>query len=320
MRGCSCRGTAGFAHVSCLAEEAKVLVAEAEENNLGDEGLLERARRWHTCGLCEQSYHGVVRCALGWACWKTYVGRPEADQVRGMAMNLLGGGLSTSGHHEDALSVQEVELSMARRLGYSEDTILAVQSNLAVSYSQLGRFEEAMPLRRDVYSGRLKLHGEEHNQTLFAAYNYANMLVHLERFEEGKALLRRTLPVARRVLGENDDMTLRMRWTSATALHDDPNATLDDFREAVNTLEDTEQTARRVLGGAHPSTVKIERSLRMARVALAARGGDVASLREAVGAMTAGDYEWRESRSPPGARGDVESLREAVEAMTAGDA
>ena len=112
-----------------------------------------------------------------------------------------------------------------------------------------------------------------------------------------------------------------MRGCCAEALHDDPSATLDDLREAVTTLEDIARIARRVLGGAHPSTVKIERSLRMARVALAARGGDVKSLREAVGAMTAGDCEWRESRSPPGARGGgVESLREAVEAMTPGDA
>ena len=35
-RMCACRGTAGFAHVSCLAEQAKILVAEAEENNLDD--------------------------------------------------------------------------------------------------------------------------------------------------------------------------------------------------------------------------------------------------------------------------------------------
>ena len=34
VRGCACRGTAGFAHVSCLAEQAKILVTEAEENNL----------------------------------------------------------------------------------------------------------------------------------------------------------------------------------------------------------------------------------------------------------------------------------------------
>ena len=35
VRMCACRGTAGFAHVSCLAEQAKILFAEAEENNLG---------------------------------------------------------------------------------------------------------------------------------------------------------------------------------------------------------------------------------------------------------------------------------------------
>ena len=34
VRMCACRGTAGFAHVSCLAEQAKISYAEAEENNL----------------------------------------------------------------------------------------------------------------------------------------------------------------------------------------------------------------------------------------------------------------------------------------------
>ena len=106
MRGCACRGTAGFAHVSCLAEQAKILVAEAEENNLGDKAWNERFRRWDTCGLCEQRYHGVAYCALGWACWKTYVGRPEADWARVSALTELGNGLSNANYDEDALSVQ----------------------------------------------------------------------------------------------------------------------------------------------------------------------------------------------------------------------
>ena len=87
VRGCSCRGTAGFVHVSCLAEQAKILVAEAQENNLDTKVQDERYSRWNTCSLCEQQHHGVVRCALGWACWKTYVGRPEADFARKMAMS-----------------------------------------------------------------------------------------------------------------------------------------------------------------------------------------------------------------------------------------
>ncbi len=57
----------------------------------------------------------------------------------------------------------------------------------------------------------------------------------------------------------------------AAALYQDDGATLDDLREAVTTLEELERTARRVLGGAHPDTAAIERSLRNARAALRAR-------------------------------------------------
>ena len=60
-------------------------------------------------------------------------------------------------------------------------------------------------------------------------------------------------------------------WSYAEALYLDTSATLADVREAVATLEDTERTARRVLGGAHPTVVDVERALRNARAALRAR-------------------------------------------------
>ena len=85
--------------------------------------------------------------------------------------------------------------------------------------------------------------------------------------------MRRTLPVAKRVVGKNDETTLRMQWAYARALYEDPAATLDDLREAVKTLEDTIRVARRVFGGAHPLTTTIEKSLRIARAALRAREG-----------------------------------------------
>ena len=77
--------------------------------------------------------------------------------------------------------------------------------------------------------------------------------------------------MAQRVLGESNDLTLRMKTLYAQALYKDAGATLADLREAVTTLEDTERTARRVLGGAHPHTVDMEQSLRKARAALRAR-------------------------------------------------
>ena len=59
--------------------------------------------------------------------------------------------------------------------------------------------------------------------------------------------------------------------------------TLDDLREAVTMLKETERIARRVLGGVHPLTEGIEKSLQNARAALAARDGDDASsVREAL--------------------------------------
>ena len=59
------------------------------------------------------------------------------------------------------------------------------------------------------------------------------------------------MPVAQRVLGENNELTLAMRMNRRAALYD-AGATLDDLREAVTTLEDTQRYARRVFGGAHP--------------------------------------------------------------------
>ena len=186
-------------------------------------------------------------------------------------MNLLGNGLHDAESHEDALNVREAELSVERRLDAPEENILVVQSSLAMTYERLGQHERALQMKRDVYSGRLKLLGEVHPQTLLAANNYASSLVDLQRFEEAKTLLRKVMPVAWRVLGKSNDLTFRMRLGYAMALYKDPDATLDDLREAVTTLEETERIARRVLGGAHPIAMTIGRTLQSARAALRAR-------------------------------------------------
>ena len=117
----------------------------------------------------------------------------------------------------------------------------------------------------------MKLNGEDHRETVLAANNYANSLISLERFEEARSLMRKTIPVARRVLGECDQLLLIMRHAYARSLYYDEGATLDDLREAVKALEDAERIARRVLGCAHPTTVDIENGLRKLRVKLRAR-------------------------------------------------
>ena len=78
------------------------------------------------------------------------------------------------------------------------------------------------------------------------------------------------IPVARRVVGASQEITLKMRWTYAQSLYFD-GATLGDLREAVTTLEEIEPIARRVMGGAHPLTTGIGHYLRESRAKLRAR-------------------------------------------------
>ena len=212
-----------------------------------------------------------VACALGWACWKTYLGRPETEQAQRMAMNQLGNGLSDAKHHADALSVKEAQLSTARRLGVPQGHMLVMQSNLAVTYEALGRLEQALRTKQNVYSGYVKLLGKEDVKTLMVAAKYALALVNEQRFEEAKSLLREQIPVARRVLGENDLFTLTMRGTYAEALYLDTSTTLGDLRGAVAMLEEIERIARRAFGTSHPTVVKCGLALRNARGTLRAR-------------------------------------------------
>ena len=93
----------------------------------------------------------------------------------------------------------------------------------------------------------------------------------LERFEEAETLLSKILLVARRAVGESNEITLKMRSLYGGALYIDPGATLDDLREAVSTLEETERIARRVFGGAHPLVRVTEDFLRKSRRALSDR-------------------------------------------------
>ena len=95
-------------------------------------------------------------------------------------MTTLGNGLHDAGHHEEALSVKEAELSLIRRVGGPEENKLAVKNNLANSYHKLGRSEQALEMYRDVYYGFAKLKGEEDTDTLLVAENYADSLVQLD--------------------------------------------------------------------------------------------------------------------------------------------
>ena len=92
MRGCA-RAAGRRASRTCVSRgQAKILYAEAGENNLVDKVLNTRLKRWSTCSLCSRDRRGVVRVRWVGVLEGKYLGRPEEDKGRRMAMTLLGNG------------------------------------------------------------------------------------------------------------------------------------------------------------------------------------------------------------------------------------
>ena len=271
VRGCACRGTAGFAHVSCLAEQAKILVTEGEENNLS---LTERWARWSSCGLCKQEYHGGVACALGWACWKTYVGRPEGDVIRGYAMGQLANGLGSAQRHVERLEVYKAHVEMHQRFA-PDDTIglIGIKSYLAGALDCLKRFDDALILYRELMDHADKHMKPESDYSLRMATNFGRALMrcaatqpgkkHL--FSEARSLLRDRMPLAERSTGLESRITLQFCCVYANATILDIDCPIETILEVKSLVERRLPTMRRVLGASHPMTEDTEGMLRRAR-------------------------------------------------------
>ena len=260
MCGCACRGTAGLAHVSCLAEQAKILFAEAEENNLDLKVLNESLNRWHTCGLCEQRHHGIVACALGWAVWKTYLGRPEADECRDLALVQLGIGLHGIEQYDDALVAFRGFLDNSRRAGMSEDQLLCGQTNVANCLWRVDQADERLRIERHVFSRCRALYGDREEDTMISALNLADTLINkVGRCEEVPPLLRSISLIAKEKYGPEHDLTIRIMWKLGLALAKSIDG--DEADEGRALLFDMRQIARRVLGTAHPMTHNVQGDL-----------------------------------------------------------
>ena len=202
---------------------------EAEEKNLGPEARNSSWSRWYRCSLCEQNYYGVVRCALGWACWKAYLGRPESDWARMGAMTELGIGLGETNKHEERIAIIETELSTQLRVfPKNELDALDIKHNLARCYLLTGRLEEAARLFRLVYARQKVLAGATDDSTIRAAHQLASTLIELGRYDQVKSLV---LPLLRHHDGR------RFRLAYAMALYRPAGASRAEVFEAVEILE-----------------------------------------------------------------------------------
>ena len=257
---CACRGTVGTVHVSCLVRQAQV-AAE------GDVGVQANWRRWDTCGLCHNEIVGNVRCALGWACWKTYLGRLENQTLYNMVICQLAAGLFEGDRSAEAAVVLEAQLAAELRTLNRPANILAIRSNLANCYTKLDRSEEALPIFRAVY---------EANGDLVAAMNYIQALVQANQFATARAVGRKELPALRK-LGLDHDLALNFRRNYAGALYGDENATVDEQREGLAMIQDVATRWARVFGADSHEARHLAGVLSEAKCICSFRGMDIST-------------------------------------------
>ena len=267
VRGCSCRGGSGFAHISCLARQANIQFGQHLAVNQRSNDTRDVFLRWVDCRLCEQTFHGPVAKAMARACVSTYAGRAPDDGVRISTMNALATHLPA----DEAVTCREQILSDLQRLGVGEASLIVLKTGLGRSYVDAGRHDDALAIFREVHKKNTDLRGAEHDETLYCAGHLTNCLVLTGRHDEAKNLLRdQVLPAAHRVLPPEDDIVISCTSNLARAIYDADGASVDDLREGVALLEALCTTSRRVYGAEHPKVAWREGYLDDAQAKLAA--------------------------------------------------
>ena len=254
VRGCACHTTEGFAHLSCLVREAQVV---------GEDELRQHNRdklwiKWAECGLCHQRYHGAVARAMAWACWKTYVSRPEGDAIRGWGMCCVTVSLLAL-HTGEALSAATAYRDWCRR--FDPMGIMAADENLAIAYTRVDRHDEAIPVLQQVRAAKLcRLRGAEDFDSATSLLHLSESLFRAKRYGQAITLLSESRPAACRALGEDHHLCLSLAYALGIAHynHGIESGDATELLAAGAVLRDVILRSRKVLGPTHPLTTKTE--------------------------------------------------------------
>ena len=138
----------------------------------------------------------------------------------------------------------------SKELGVDHPSTLGAMSNLAVTLSDLGQFDNALALNKKTFDLRRVKLGADHPSTLESMNNLAASYGDLGQFENARALNEQTLSLRRIKLGAQHPDTM----TSISNLATNYNA-LGQYSKAVVLHEQTLQLRRTLLGPDHLDTI-----------------------------------------------------------------
>ena len=88
-------------------------------------------------------------------------------------------------------------------------------------------------------------------------------LIHMHHFTEAQSLLREYLPIARRVLGRDHELTFGITEHLATAIAQYGDAPRENLLEAMKMHTENLRRLRQVMGAAHPETRRTEHNVKV---------------------------------------------------------
>jgi tetratricopeptide (TPR) repeat protein len=148
-------------------------------------------------------------------------------------------------------------------------------NNLAASYDDAGRREEALKLQEDVLALRRKVLGPEHPDTLRAMNNLAAFFDKVGRREEALKLQEDVLALRRKVLGPEHPDTLQIlndiAWSLATSeAPENRNGTnaVNFAEEAVATTHRTTPRCLDTLAAAYAETQQFDKAVAVQQEAI----------------------------------------------------
>ena len=174
-------------------------------------------------------------------------------------MTALGTGLYMTFSYAEALTAFEGDLAMMQRIRAPEFMMQSQKTNVANCYDYLGRKDEALVIRREIYAWRRINLGFSNDLTQTAALNVSHSLIESGRIPEAKSICYEVIGALPpdKLISFN---MLRLRQKLAWAEFDDGN-----LREAQAMYEDLERSTLRVLGPAHPLTQGVQSYLKATR-------------------------------------------------------
>ncbi|CAN5674325.1 hypothetical protein BH09PLA1_BH09PLA1_11920 [soil metagenome] len=135
----------------------------------------------------------------------------------------------------DALQRQQ------KLLGSEHPRALQYMGSYAATLELLGRSREAEPYTREVYARRVETQGLEHPETFTSASQLAWILYLNNKLPECRELLQKTLPIARRRLGDEHPITLGLINNLAIATTEQPEIAAPLFQELIASRKRTQQ-------------------------------------------------------------------------------